>query len=110
VQLTERTRLVVADLGGSDRRGARRQIVVRRRGPADCVGDLTLTVAAYPPHRTAQRLQASKRRAGKRARNGIAPDDHDIGIRRARIGEHSLERVDVAVDVIQREDVQRRRC
>ena len=42
---------------------------------------------------------------GERAGHGVAADQHGVGVRRARIGEHGLERVDVAVDVVQRQDV-----
>ena len=104
-QLAERARPVVPDLAGGDRRGASRQVVFRRRRAADGLGNLALAVAAYPPHRGAQRIQASERRARERAGHRVSPDDHDVGMRSARIGEHGLERVDVAVDVVEREDV-----
>ena len=45
-----------------------------------------------------------------RAWNGIAADDHDVRIGRSRIGEHSVECVDVAVDVVKGKDVHGSPC
>jgi len=61
-------------------------------------------VASYPTDRHAQGLKARERCAGEGARNSIASNNHDVRIRRLRIGEHSVERIDVALNVIQRKD------
>jgi hypothetical protein len=95
------------DLRGSDRRGASCHVVLIRHGTAAGLSNFALAVATYPPHGDAQLLQPSERRARKRARNGIAADHHDVRICRPRVAEHSLERIDVAVDVVQSEDVHR---
>ena len=55
-------------------------------------------------HVSAQRFQAIKRGAGKRAGRDIAADDDRIGARRPRIGQHRAESVGVAVDVIKGKD------
>ena len=80
------------------------QVVGRRRRRADRLGHLALAVAAHPAHRHAQRLQAFERLAREGARQRVAADQHDVGVRGARIGEHGVERVDVAVDVVERQD------
>jgi hypothetical protein len=54
----------------------------------------------------AQRLRAREVAYARTGRYGIG---RDVSIRRPRIGEHSLDRVDIAVDVLEREDMHRPR-
>ena len=95
-------------LGAELLRGERRHLggVVALRGPrsVDRRRRLALAVAAHPVHVSAQRLQAVKGGAGKRAGHDIAADDDRVRARRPRIGQHRLQGVGVAVDVIQGED------
>ena len=59
--VAERPRRVVPELGGGDRRGDGRQVVLRRLGAADRRGDLALAVAADPADVDGQRVQAVER-------------------------------------------------
>src|SRR5829696_3895586 len=68
------------------------------------LGDLPLAVAAQTVHRSLERLQAVERRRREGTRDGVAAHHDGVGPRGARVGEHRVERVDVAVDVVQRED------
>ena len=90
---------------------ARAVIRRRRRGRArraDGLGHLALAVAAHPVHGALSAASRSSVAPANGPGHGVAADQRRRRARRARIGEHRLERVDVAVDVVEREDVPNR--
>jgi hypothetical protein len=66
--------------------------------------DLAVGVAAHPPHRQRERRQAVEDLHGQRPRRDVAA--HDDGVRAGEriVGEHRLERGQIAVDVVERRD------
>ena len=104
----KRPRAVRSELRGGERGGERDEVVRRRLSCPDGLADLAFTVAAHDVHRRLELLQALERRGGERSGHGIAADHHRIRPNGLRVGEHRLEGVDVAVDVVQREDLHER--
>ena len=82
-------------------------VVGGRRRRADRSGGLALAVAADVVNGHGERVETVERCAGERARHRVPSDEHGVGPGRARIGEDRLQRVHVAVDVVQDEDVHR---
>ena len=103
----ERRGAIGAELARGEPRGAQHHVVGRRLGRADGVGHLALAVAADEVDGCVERLDAVEHVARERARDSVAADDD--GVRRAvEVGEDGVERLAVAVQVVEREDDHRR--
>src|SRR4051794_36677711 len=99
----------VAELLGGDLGGEPGHAIEPLLLAAGHRGHLALAVAAHPPDGRRERGQAIQARPRERAGNGVASDDDEVGPGRPRIAEHGIERVDVAVDVVERQDLHRRK-
>ena len=82
----------VAELRPPCRRGRHRGEVVRAaRRRADRRRHLALAVAAHPVHAARRARRAASSVGGReRAGHGVAADDHRVGARGARVGEHGV--------------------
>ena len=102
-EVAERARAV-----GAERAGVSAAVTAASRrgglGRADRRGDLALAVAADQCTGRVERLEASSVARANGPGDDVAADHHRVGAGRARVGEDGVERVDVAVDVVQRED------
>ena len=123
--MTEEHRSEAVDLGAHDRLEAREQVAVLAaealrdpgveapdrvlavlRADAAVVGadELAIGVAHHPADAFAEPREAVERLARQRAGRDVAADDDELRRGRLDLGEHRLERVGVAVDVVQRGD------
>ena len=103
-QLTKRARPIIADLGSRDRCRNARLIIRGVCGAADGLGDLALAVAADPSHRNVQQFEPVEHRPRAWTRHRVTTDEYEIELLRARIGEDGVQRIGVAVDVVQRKN------
>ena len=109
LEAVEQVAVGARDAPGRERIRARRRVV---GGVDACVGiaaveevdDLAVGVAAHPAHRQSEPAQAIEHLGGHRPGGDVAADDDGLGAGEGRIGEHGLERRQVAVHVVERGD------
>jgi hypothetical protein len=107
-KLAQGERPLVPELRRGDRAGDRRPVARLGLRCADGRRDLALAVAAHPVGGHAQLLQAVERGARERPRHRVPADHHRVELGRPWVGEHRVERVDVAVNVVEGENLHAR--